>query len=158
MDSYTLEYDMPQCLWVLRHDASGRVVRAFLSRREATEGGHVRELVGADGVALVSGGRVAAFGHTPPEAAVAELDQWLSRQPGLRPVSTSALSTLLPQAEAWRAHGSGLLAVRLPGDAPLSILWFRSEILETVRWAGNPSTAIKVGATGALTPRASFEE
>lgn len=50
MDSYTLEYDMSQCLWVLRHDASGRVVRAFLSRREATEGGHVRELVGADGV------------------------------------------------------------------------------------------------------------
>lgn len=50
MDSYTLEYDMSQCLWVLRHDASGRVVRAFLSRREATEGGHVRELVGAGGV------------------------------------------------------------------------------------------------------------
>ena len=50
MDSYTLEYDMSQCLWVLRHDASGRVVRAFLSLREATEGGHVRALIGADGV------------------------------------------------------------------------------------------------------------
>lgn len=132
----------------------GTTVEAALAARSD----QLIDLVGADGVALVSGGRVAAFGHTPPEAAVAELDQWLSRQPGLRPVSTSALSTLLPQAEAWRAHGSGLLAVRLPGDAPLSILWFRSEILETVRWAGNPSTAIKVGATGALTPRASFEE
>lgn len=116
------------------------------------------DLVGADGVAIVREGRVAAFGHTPPEAAVAELDQWLSGQPGLRPVSSNALSTILPQAEAWRAHGSGLLAVRLPGDAPLSILWFRSEILETVRWAGNPSTAIKSGERGALTPRASFEE
>lgn len=50
MDSFTLEYDMSQCLWVLRHDASARVVRAFLSRREATEGGFVHELVGADGV------------------------------------------------------------------------------------------------------------
>ncbi len=49
MDNYTLEYDMAQCLWVLRQDASGDVVRAFLSRREATEGGLVRELVGPHG-------------------------------------------------------------------------------------------------------------
>lgn len=133
---------------------SGGTLEAALAARSD----QLIDLVGADGVAIVREGRVAAFGHTPPEAAVTELDQWLGGQPGLRPVSTSALSTVLPQAEAWRAHGSGLLAVRLQGDAPLSILWFRSEILETVRWAGNPSTAIKSGETGALTPRASFEE
>ena len=131
---------------------------AALEKALAARSEQLIDLVGADGVAIIRSGRVAAFGHTPPEAAVAELDQWLGGRPGLRPVSSNALSTLLPQAEAWRAHGSGLLAVRLPGDAPLSILWFRSEILETVRWAGNPSTAIKSGETGALTPRASFEE
>ena len=46
MESFTLEYDMSQSLWVLRNDASGHVVRAFLSRREATEGGLVHALVG----------------------------------------------------------------------------------------------------------------
>lgn len=46
MDSYTLEYDMTQSLWVLRHDHSGRVVQAFLSRREATEGDTLRALIG----------------------------------------------------------------------------------------------------------------
>ena len=46
MESFTLEYDMSQSLWVLRNDASGQVVRAFLSRREATEGGLVHALVG----------------------------------------------------------------------------------------------------------------
>jgi light-regulated signal transduction histidine kinase (bacteriophytochrome) len=116
------------------------------------------DLVGADGVAVVREGGLARFGRTPPEAAVVELERWLAGQPGLRPVWTNALPSILPQAETWRAHGSGLLAVRLPGDTPLSILWFRSEIPETVRWAGNPSTAIKSGETGALTPRASFEE
>jgi two-component sensor histidine kinase len=72
-------------------------------------------------------------------------------------VVSNALSVVLPQAGAWRTHGSGLLAVRLPGERPLSILWFRAEILETVRWAGNPATAVKTGASGVLTPRASFE-
>lgn len=86
------------------------------------------------------------------------LSDWLDQQPGLRPVASSALSALLPEAQAWRAHASGLLAVRLAGDQPLSLLWFRSEILETIRWAGDPSTAVKSAADGgALTPRASFE-
>jgi light-regulated signal transduction histidine kinase (bacteriophytochrome) len=127
-----------------------------LEQALADQSAQLMELVGADGVALVREGHVVRFGHTPPEEAFATLHDWLRRQPGLRPVSTNALSTLLPEADAWRLHGSGLLAVRLPGDDPLSILWFRAEILETVRWAGNPETAVKSG--GALTPRASFEE
>ncbi|NYZ61237.1 hypothetical protein [Luteimonas deserti] len=48
MNSYTLEYDMTQSLWVLRDNADGRVLRAFLSRREATEGGLLRALVGPE--------------------------------------------------------------------------------------------------------------
>lgn len=116
------------------------------------------ELVGADGLAIVGPDSTARFGRTPPAEAVATLALWLDRQPGLRPVSTSALATVLPEAMAWRTHGSGLLAVRLPGERPVSLLWFRSEILETVRWAGNPLTAVKFGDSGVLTPRASFEE
>lgn len=133
-------------------------VEPTLDQALAARSDQLIELVGADGLAVVRGDRAALFGHTPPREGVAALHDWLTRQPGLRPVSTNALSALLPEAEAWRTHGSGLLAVRLPGQDPVSILWFRSEILETVRWAGNPETAIKSGAAGALTPRASFEE
>jgi len=132
-----------------------RALDAALAERSS----QLTELVGADGLAIVREGRIACFGHTPPEAGVRHLSDWLDQQPGLRPVSSSALSTLVPKAEAWRTHASGLLAVRLPGDQPLSLLWFRSEILETVRWAGNPSTATKTaGPDGVLTPRGSFEE
>jgi two-component system, chemotaxis family, sensor kinase Cph1 len=123
----------------------------------AEHAGQLTDLVGADGLAIVRGDQIACFGYTPPEAAVRRLSDWLHQQPGLRPVASSALSALLPEAEAWRAHASGLLAVRLAGEQPLSLLWFRSEILETVRWAGDPSTAVKSTASGALTPRASFE-
>src|SRR5690606_38158260 len=61
------------------------------------------------------------------------------------------------EAEAWRTEASGLLGVHLQGDQPLTLLWFRAEIVETVRWAGNPTTAVKTGEAGQLTPRASFE-
>ncbi|WP_292069560.1 histidine kinase dimerization/phosphoacceptor domain -containing protein, partial [Brevundimonas sp. UBA7534] len=131
---------------------------AALDEALAARAGQLMELVDADGLALICDGRIARFGHTPPQDGVARLGDWLEGLPGLRPVSTNALSSILPEAEAWRTHGSGLLGVRLTGRAPVSILWFRSEIVETVRWAGNPETAVKSGASGALNPRASFEE
>ena len=115
------------------------------------------ELVGADGLAIVSEGEVRTFGHTPPPEGVEAIAKWVAERPGLRPVSSHALSTVLPQAKAWTTHGSGLLAVNLPVEQPLTILWFRAEVRETVRWAGNPATADKTGPHAILTPRASFE-
>lgn len=115
------------------------------------------DLADADGVAIIGPGGQYRFGVTPPEAAITALGQWVADQPGLRPVATHALSQRRPEAAAWTEQGSGLLALHLQGDRPLTLLWFRAEIVETVRWAGDPSTAKKVGDNGVLTPRASFE-
>ncbi|WP_292022985.1 MULTISPECIES: histidine kinase dimerization/phosphoacceptor domain -containing protein [unclassified Brevundimonas] len=115
------------------------------------------QLTGADGLAIVSEGAVRTFGHTPPVEGVRAIADWVAERPGLRPVSSHALSTVLPEARAWTTHGSGLLAVNLPVEQPLSILWFRAEVRETVRWAGNPATADKSAPNAILTPRASFE-
>ncbi|QYF86201.1 histidine kinase dimerization/phosphoacceptor domain -containing protein [Brevundimonas sp. PAMC22021] len=115
-------------------------------------------LVAADGVAIVQDGRTQTFGRCPPTDAIDYLDGWVSQQPGLRPVASNSLSAVLPQAAAWTAHASGLLAVRVSSERPLSLLWFRSEIPETIRWAGDPSTAVKSNTRGVLTPRASFED
>jgi two-component system, chemotaxis family, sensor kinase Cph1 len=115
------------------------------------------QLAGADGLAIVGGGEVEIFGRAPPKDAVGAIAAWVAEKPGLRPVSSYNLSADLPQARAWTTHGSGLLAITVPIDQPVSILWFRSEVIETVRWAGNPSTAEKTGPNAVLTPRASFE-
>jgi light-regulated signal transduction histidine kinase (bacteriophytochrome) len=115
-------------------------------------------LVAADGLAIVQDGRTQTFGRCPPTDAIDYLDGWVSQQPGLRPVASNSLSAVLPQAAAWAAHASGLLAVRVSSERPLSLLWFRSEIPETIRWAGDPSTAVKSNTRGVLTPRASFED
>ena len=114
------------------------------------------DLADADGVAIIGQGGPYRFGVTPPENAIKALAQWVADQPGLRPVATHALSQRRPEAAAFMAQGSGLLGVHLQGDRPLTILWFRAEIIETVRWAGDPSTARKTGDAAVLTPRNSF--
>lgn len=115
------------------------------------------ELVDADGLAIVSEGEIIRFGVTPPDRAILKLAGWVAEQPSLRPLATHALSRRYPEAAAWSTEASGLLGVHVHGEEPLTLLWFRAEILETVRWAGNPTTAVKSGPAGVLTPRASFE-
>lgn len=123
----------------------------------ADRGRDLVDLVDADGVVVLGPEGLFRFGVTPPEEAVTALARWVADQPGLRPLATHALSQRRPDAEAWRTDASGLLGVHLQGERPVTLLWFRAEIVETVRWAGNPSTAVKSGESGQLTPRASFE-
>lgn len=123
----------------------------------SARGRDLADLVDADGIAIVGGGEVYRFGVTPPVEAVKQLAGWVADQPSLRPLATHTLSLRRPEAAAWQTEASGLLGVHLQGDSPLTLLFFRAEIVETVRWAGNPSTAMKTGAAGQLTPRASFE-
>jgi light-regulated signal transduction histidine kinase (bacteriophytochrome) len=115
----------------------------------------LRQMLHADGVAMVVGDRVLADGACPATPFVAELAEWV-RGRGGEPVVTHRLGSLWPNAVAERAHASGLLAVPLVDDGAV-LLWFRAEQLQEVEWAGNPhkAAALKQGET--LTPRASFE-
>ena len=128
-----------------------------LARSLSEHAGDLVSLVDADGLAVVAGRKVTRFGSTPSDEAVLKMAGWVAAQPGLKPLASHALSELRPEAAAWSTEASGLLGLHLRGDEPLTLLWFRAEIIETVRWAGNPSTAVKTGPAGQLTPRASFE-
>lgn len=142
----------------LEHELVGRIPpERALADSLAAQGRDLADLVDADGVAVVGPEGVARFGVTPADSAVAELAAWVAGQPSLRPVATHVLGQRHPPATSWATEASGLLGVHLSGERPLTILWFRAEIVETVRWAGNPSTAVKDGPAGVLTPRASFE-
>ncbi|WP_250495462.1 GAF domain-containing protein [Caballeronia sp. GAWG1-1] len=52
----------------------------------------------------------------------------------------------------------GCLAVNVGGDVPITIIWLRDELVETIRWAGPPGKVVSQGPNGPrLTPRGSFE-
>lgn len=123
-------------------------------RRHADE---IRRLVDADGVALLLDTQITCSGVTPRGAAVDILGQWLANEDRDQLVTDSLSQVHAPAAE-WRATASGLLGSVVSRGPPLVILWFRSEEIETVNWAGNPHKPLEPGSTpGTLSPRHSFE-
>ena len=54
---------------------------------------------------------------------------------------------------------SGVLAVRIPKGPANYVMWFKPEVVQTVRWAGDPHKAVASATTSTkLHPRHSFEE
>ena len=132
----------------------------------ATEQNHLEGLLGqlpvltrvidAQGVALVVDGQCVRSGETPDDAAILRITDWLEAKPELDIFVSSHLSVELPWAEQVQGAASGLLAVRISSVQRQYLLWFRPEIVQWVRWAGEPVKT--VGKDGSSQPRGSFEE
>ena len=118
--------------------------------------GTLRGITDAAGVALVHDGQIASSGLLPPHPFVHDLIAWLGSQPDFEVFQSAHLSTEFPAADAVREQASGVLAIRISVVQPHYLLWFRPELVSTVRWAGEPSQ--KLDATLHLHPRASFNE
>lgn len=116
----------------------------------------LQRMMDADGFALIRGVSIHRSGHTPDGADIQEVANWTRRQ-GISPLHTATLPARFEPANAYRELASGVLAIVLPGDVPLVLMWFRAEELQTVQWAGNPHKAVTVAPGEKLTPRASFE-
>ncbi|MGJ8547789.1 MAG: HWE histidine kinase domain-containing protein [Sulfitobacter sp.] len=115
-------------------------------------------LIVNDGVAVYSDGRYASLGSAPNDKDFRKLVGFLNTLPPGQVFATHRLPALWPDAKALSADVAGLLAVpisRAPGDY---IVFFRHEVIKSVRWAGNPQKPASVGPNGTrLTPRKSFE-
>lgn len=114
------------------------------------------ELVKADGFAVVSNARCEMFGNTPAEPEVRELAGWLDRKQDV--FYTDTLSSVFPPARQYSEVASGICAVTVSALDPTTLVWFRPELLKTIQWGGNPSTAKNFDPeSGRIHPRKSFE-
>ena len=117
-----------------------------------------RELMPCDGVGLYFNNSWTGIGKVPPTHAVPALMSLVNATADGRVWATSALSDRLPEAENYSELVAGVLAVplsQLPRDY---LLFFRSEVAQTVNWAGDPNKTYQSGPLGdRLTPRKSFE-
>ncbi len=112
------------------------------------------------GVAVRVNGVNTYLGETPEKAQVEALALWLqhymTETEGI--FATDRLSSLYPPANDFANVASGLLVIavsRAPADF---IMWFRPELVETARWAGDPEKPMVSGPNGdRLSPRKSFE-
>jgi two-component system, chemotaxis family, sensor kinase Cph1 len=113
-------------------------------------------LLGAEGVALVSGGELMTSGRTPPPALIQQIAAWVDEKESSRLFATASLAALFPLAQEAGDVASGLLTFALPGAPQRRLLWFRPEVIETVSWGGDPNKAVAADSGDRLRPRHSF--
>lgn len=113
-------------------------------------------VTGARGAAVVVGERCVSLGMAPPTSEIVKLADWLSRSIKELFV-TNEIGSQYPDGESMRQAASGVLAISLSQVHRMQILWFRPEVVETVRWAGEPAKGEKI-VEGVLqiNPRNSF--
>ena len=116
------------------------------------------EYIEADGVALWLDGRFEVLGRTPDEAQTRALVNWLNETNNAGVFVTDRLGELFEPAKAYADAASGLLALSVTRTPRDYVLWFRQEMTQTVRWAGDPHKPVTEAADGLrLHPRKSFE-
>ena len=109
----------------------------------------------------MTGGDIVLFGQTPTEQEVRGLAEWISQQDNAGPVfATDRLTQLYPPAATFSTATGGLMAARLLHSRPDFVMWFRSPIMQSIAWAGDPNKPAQVDVVDGqqrLTPRVSFE-
>ena len=116
--------------------------------------GDLPEVTGAEGAALVLDGQCYLGGRTPAPDDVLRLAEWLGATPEMEVFSSQHLHRELDWTDRIRDTASGLLAARISDVRQSYLLWFRPEVISTVKWAGEP-VKMHNQVTG-LHPRDSF--
>ena len=113
----------------------------------------------ADGVGVWINGNYAFSGLTPTTGEFARVIQALNTTAAGRAYATDQISTLVPSINDGTSNVAGLLAIPISRTPRDYVVLFRSEIIRSVRWAGDPHKPVEYGPNGPrLTPRQSFEE
>ncbi len=115
-------------------------------------------LINADGFAVAIDKDRQTFGRTPARNEIDQIVRFLNRESGNRIFSSSNMSGLFPAAKSFSDGAAGLLAIPISRTPRDYIIFFRREIVKSVKWAGSPDKPLEAGPNGPrLTPRKSFE-
>ncbi len=112
-------------------------------------------LLRIDGAAVISGD-IRGTGHVPPDEAIQAVSGWLQQAGESGVFTTDSLSKVMPEFAAIKDVASGVVSFALPGALPRRLIGFRSEILRTVEWGGDPRKPVEQDVAATLHPRRSF--
>jgi light-regulated signal transduction histidine kinase (bacteriophytochrome) len=113
------------------------------------------QITDAEGAALVMDGRFTLAGITPSDPDLKRLAKWMDGRPDLEVFESRHLGSQIDWASEFSEVASGLLAIRISYVRQSYLMWFRPEVIRTVRWAGEPGKVHDKNQK--LDPRKSFE-
>lgn len=121
----------------------------------------LKNLVHADGLAICQDSQLFLSGKTPDEHDIYDLIDWLETKIEDDVFYTDRLPHIYSPAKQFKDAASGVLILALTRVSRYYILWFRTEVIQTVNWAGNPHEFVKVEEEDGsikLSPRQSFKK
>lgn len=118
----------------------------------------LKDVINSVGAAFVSDNQIYLAGDTPTESEVRDLAEWLSTSNNETIYCTSELPAHFEAAASYKNVASGLLAAAVSKEQAEYIMWFRPEIMQQIKWAGDPEKPAEISKDGTLTisPRTSF--
>jgi len=115
------------------------------------------DLIPANGCAIFVDEKLTSIGDVPSEKQIMSLIHWLDANGQDGVFVSESLAALFAPAEDFRQVGSGVLAISVSRTPRDYVIWFRPEVTEIVKWAGNPEKPVQPSSDGeTLSPRASF--
>ena len=113
----------------------------------------------ATGVGIWINGNYAFSGVTPPTEDFRRIVRALNGLAAGRVFTTDHIGGLVDDAEHFADKAAGMLAIPISRSPRDYVILFRTEIMQSVRWAGDPHKPVEYGPNGPrLTPRESFAE
>lgn len=118
------------------------------------------DAVDACGAVLVYENQITTVGRTPGEDQLYKLVEWLKDNIKEHIFFTSCLSEVYPDAAAFEDVACGVMVSVLSQEESSYVIWFKPELIQTVKWAGNPEKPVQVKGNNLshISPRNSFEE
>lgn len=96
----------------------------------------------AGGSAMVLDGKITAIGDVPDHDFLEDLVLWLQSKGVKQIFHTEHLTQLYEDAAAYADIASGLLVIPLDREKGNYIFCFRPELVQTIKWGGDPNQAI----------------
>ena len=116
-------------------------------------------VIPADGVGVWINGAHAFSGSTPSPDQFARIIRALNGTAAGKVYATDRIAAIVPDAEEFASVSAGMLAIPISRAARDYVVLFRSELVRSVRWGGDPHKPVELGPNGPrLTPRESFAE
>ncbi len=113
----------------------------------------------ADGVAVWIAGNSAFSGVTPPLEDFRRIVRALNGTAAGKVYATDHIAGIVSNAESFASDAAGMLAIPISRSPRDYVVLFRSELVRSVRWGGDPHKPVELGPNGPrLTPRESFAE
>ncbi|GHA62168.1 GAF domain-containing protein [Pontibacter akesuensis] len=118
---------------------------------------NIQDLLSLSGAAVLYEGGIWTSGETPHHQEMKELVSWIRRNKGTSLFATANLGKDYSRSVAYKDVASGVVALPINAEQGEYILGFRSEVLQTISWGGDPNNAIQMEADGkTYHPRNSF--